>query len=75
LILWRFLSALRPFGENTRSGYLILEKAIQETENKLLNTMPNEQHNDYYDMKITLRSNNHEEPLRNEKLTRQSKTA
>jgi tryptophan 2,3-dioxygenase len=22
LILWRFLSALRPFGENTRSGYL-----------------------------------------------------
>jgi hypothetical protein len=52
-----------------------LEKAIQETENKLLNTMPNEQHNDYYDMKITLRSNNHEEPLRNEKLTRQSKTA
>jgi hypothetical protein len=24
LILWRFLSALRPFGENTRSGYLSL---------------------------------------------------
>ena len=47
----------------------ILERAIGETENKLLNTMPNEQQNDYYDMKITLRSNNNEEPLRNEKLT------
>jgi len=48
----------------------ILERAIEETENKLLNTMPNEQQNDYYDMKITLRSNNNEEPLINEKLTR-----
>ncbi len=48
----------------------ILERATEEMENKLLNTMPNEQHNDYYDRKITLRSNNHEEPLRNEKLTR-----
>lgn len=47
----------------------ILERAIEETENKLLNTMPNEQQNDYYDMKITLRSNNNEETLRNEKLT------
>jgi UDP-N-acetylglucosamine 4-epimerase len=28
LILWRFLSALRPFGENTRSGYLKVEDEI-----------------------------------------------
>jgi uncharacterized Ntn-hydrolase superfamily protein len=48
----------------------ILERAIKETQNKLLNTMPNEQQNDYYDMKITLRSNNNEEPSINEKLTR-----
>ncbi len=47
-----------------------LERAIKETEDKLLDTMPDEQHNDYYNMKITLRSNNHEESLRNEKLTR-----
>ena len=44
----------------------ILERAIEETENTLLNTMPNEQQNDYYDMKITLRcNNNNEEPLIN----------
>ncbi len=48
----------------------LLERAIKETENNLLDTMPDEQHNDYYDMKITLRSNNHEEPLRNENLTK-----
>ena len=47
----------------------ILERSIKETQNKLLNTMPHEQQNDYYDMKITLRSNNNEEPLINEKLT------
>ncbi len=48
----------------------VLERALKETENKLLDTVPDKQHNDYYDMKITLRSNNHEESLRNEKLTR-----
>ena len=47
----------------------MLEKAIEETENKLLSKLPNARQNDYYDMKITLRSNDNEESLRNEKLT------
>ncbi len=47
----------------------MLERAIKEMENKLLSTLPNTRQNDYYDMKITLRSNDNEEPLRNEKLT------
>lgn len=47
----------------------ILERAIEDADNKLITTLPNEQQNDYYDMKITLRSNNNEEPLKNENLT------
>ncbi len=47
----------------------MLEMAINEMEKNLLNKLPNERQNDYYDMKITLRSNENEEPLRNEKLT------
>ena len=48
---------------------VMLERAIGEMEKKLLSRLPNDRQNDYYDMKITLRSNDHEEPLRNEKLT------
>jgi hypothetical protein len=47
----------------------MLERAIEEMENKLLSTLPNTRQNDYYDMKITLRSNDNEGVLRNEKLT------
>ncbi len=47
----------------------MLERAIAETENKLLCRLPNARQNDYYDMKITLRSNDNEGLLRNEKLT------
>ncbi len=42
---------------------VVLERAIEEMEEKLLSHLPNEQQNDYYDRKITLRSNEHEEPL------------
>ena len=48
---------------------VMLERAIGEMEKKLLSHLPNDRQNDYYDMKITLRSNNNEKPLRNEKLT------
>lgn len=48
---------------------VMLERAIGEMEKKLLSRLPNDQQNDYYDMKITLRSNNQEEPSKNEKLT------
>ena len=48
----------------------ILEKVIVDADNKLINTLPNEQHNDYYDMKIALRSNSNKAPLINEKLTK-----
>jgi hypothetical protein len=41
----------------------MLERAIEEMENKLLSTLPNTRQNDYYDMKITLRSNGKEEYL------------
>ena len=47
----------------------MLERAIEEMENKLISTLPNTRQNDYYDMKITLRSNDNEGALRNEKLT------
>lgn len=47
----------------------MLERAIAEMENTLLNSLPNQRHDDYYDMKITLRSNSKEEPSRNEPLT------
>ena len=35
----------------------MLEKIIAEADNKLIKTLTGEQQNDYYDMKITLRSN------------------
>ena len=38
----------------------MLERAIEETENKLLSQLPNARQNDYYDMKMSLRSNNKE---------------
>lgn len=53
---------------------VVLERAIGEMENELLSRLPNDRQNDYYDRKITLRSNDHEEPLRNEKLTATNKT-
>lgn len=53
---------------------VVLERAIGEMENQLLSRLPNDRQNDYYDKKITLRSNDHEEPLRNEKLTATNET-
>jgi len=53
---------------------VVLERAIGEMENELLSRLPNDRQNDYYDRRITLRSNDHEEPLRNEKLTATNKT-
>ena len=53
---------------------VVLERAIGEMENELLSRLPNDRQNDYYDKKITLRSNDHKEPLRNEKLTATNKT-
>jgi hypothetical protein len=47
----------------------MLERIIAEADNKLINTLTSQQQNDYYDMKITLRSNAKREPLRNELLT------
>ena len=47
----------------------MLERAIEEMENKLLSTLPNARQNDYYDMKITLRSNDNKGSLNDEKLT------
>jgi hypothetical protein len=47
----------------------MLEMAIEAMEKTLLSRLPSEHQNDYYDMKITLRSNDNKEPLRNEKLT------
>jgi hypothetical protein len=47
----------------------MLERAIKETENKLLGRLPNARQNDYYDMKITLRSNDNKGALNDEKLT------
>ena len=35
----------------------MLEKIIAEADKKLINTLTSDQQNDYYDMKITLRSN------------------
>ncbi len=48
----------------------MLERLIEEADHWLINTLPNEQRNDYYDMKIALRSNSNQEPLTNEKLTK-----
>ena len=50
----------------------MLERLIEEADHLLINTLPNEQHNDYYDMKIALRSNSNQAPLVNEKLTKQN---
>jgi hypothetical protein len=47
----------------------MLERIIAEADNKLINTLTSQQQNDYYDMKITLRSSVKREPLRNELLT------
>ena len=51
----------------------ILESAIANTERALFDTLPGEHQNDYYDMKITLRSNRKQEASSNESLTDQSK--
>lgn len=50
----------------------ILERAIEDADHKLLDTLPNEQRNDYYDMKITLRSNSNKEPVIKEKSVKQN---
>ena len=50
----------------------MLERLIEEADHRLINTLPNEQQNDYYDMKLALRSNSNKEPLVNEKLTKQN---
>ena len=50
----------------------MLERVIEDADHLLINTLPNEQHNDYYDMKITLRSNCNKGLLRNDKLSKQN---
>jgi len=47
----------------------ILESAIANAERTLLDTLPGEHQNDYYDMKITLRSNRKQETSNNKSLT------
>ena len=47
----------------------ILESAIAKAERTLLDTLPGEHQNHYYDMKITLRSNRKQETSNNESLT------
>jgi len=51
----------------------LLESAIVNTERTLFDTLPGEHQNDYYDMKITLRSNRKQETSNNESLTDQTK--
>jgi hypothetical protein len=51
----------------------LLESAIANTERALFDTLPGEHQNDYYDMKITLRSNRKQEASNNESLTDQTK--
>ncbi len=51
----------------------LLESAIANTERALFDTLPGEHQNDYYDMKITLRSNRKQEASSNESLTDQTK--
>ena len=51
----------------------ILESAITHAERALFDTLPGEHQNDYYDMKITLRSNRKQEASSNESLTDQTK--
>jgi hypothetical protein len=47
----------------------ILESAIANAERTLFDTLPGEHQNDYYDMKITLRSNRKQETSNNKSLT------
>lgn len=47
----------------------ILESAIANAERTLLDTLPGEHQNHYYDMNITLRSNRKQETSNNESLT------
>ncbi len=47
----------------------ILESAIANAERTLLDTLPGEHQNDYYDMKITLRSDRKQETSNNASLT------
>jgi len=51
----------------------LLESAIANAERALFDTLPGEHQNDYYDMKITLRSNRKKEASSNESLTDQTK--
>ena len=51
----------------------ILESAIANAERTLLDTLPGEHQNHYYDMKIALRSNRKQETSNNESLTDQTK--
>lgn len=51
----------------------LLESAIANAERALFDTLPGEHQNDYYDMKITLRSNSKQEASSNESLTDQTK--
>ena len=51
----------------------LLESAIANTERTLFDTLSGEHQNDYYDMKITLRSNRKQEASSNESLTDQTK--
>ncbi len=47
----------------------ILESAIANAERALFDTLPGDQQNDYYDMKITLRSNRKQQTSNNGSLT------
>ena len=51
----------------------ILESAIANAERALFDTLPGEQHNDYYDMNIRLRSNRKQETSNNASLTDRTK--
>jgi hypothetical protein len=51
----------------------LLESAIANTERALFDTLSGEHQNDYYDMKITLRSNRKQEASSNESLTDRTK--
>ena len=51
----------------------LLESAIANAERTLFDTLSGELQNDYYDMKLTLRSNTKQEASSNESLTDQTK--
>ena len=51
----------------------ILESAIAKAERTLFDTLPGEHQSDYYDMKITLRSNRKQGTSNNESLTDRTK--